>query len=675
MNFPVSNASIGDIEYTDFDEFVLGDYSTTVDDTIIYRVSGIGVIAGSSEDKILKFDASAGTHFVNFSGDSFNGSYIDFNTNTVEVSRSLITTYIEFYNETGSVVVRFRLLIDMYVSDSYKVEYYKHDTSYAVLYLNTTMNTTNFVNKNMTLRWIYNYDNIIQYSLYDGNGNLLGMANDTAVITGQDFYDESQFLCNKVKFTVDNSVAGYGSICTFNVYEIGSMSEVLEGLSGLPEVTGISVYQDGTVGIRDTEKLTTVTYTVYKTGDDDCRAWLRIYKPDGSLYYQKLMLSNFEQFNCYYTTEGTYTFTVTDYFNAAVYNESTEFDVTSTTGYDAYETLYGAFFSEWYDANIPCSYNKDEYGKIIYHVNDSYINASAFTLTGITPYYYIEVINEATNDILFNSKITTMNETNIITLPNAFPLSGSYIIRLYNATILSFFPQIYFKDFLVYESHSLIVCGDIIPPAGTNTYSYSLYPVYNTYEVNDTMKITVNRLTGTKPYTIELVSPTGGSVYTYLSYVGNTFTYDVPSFSSYYADYHDAIGLWFVNVYDSDGSSSQTNALHVSISVSNLDEQGKTPSAPFLPTLSQPLGSIVGLLITMFCLLSPFLLAGALNGSMGTGINPPLFVYAISGGLGIAISTILGLFPSWIVFFIIAIGIIIIFLMYFAGILGNGGGE
>jgi uncharacterized membrane protein len=46
-------------------------------------------------------------------------------------------------------------------------------------------------------------------------------------------------------------------------------------------------------------------------------------------------------------------------------------------------------------------------------------------------------------------------------------------------------------------------------------------------------------------------------------------------------------------------------------------------------------------------------------------------IYAFTGGLGIAISTVLGLFPTWLPFFVIACGIIIIIVFFLRG---NGGG-
>jgi hypothetical protein len=81
------------------------------------------------------------------------------------------------------------------------------------------------------------------------------------------------------------------------------------------------------------------------------------------------------------------------------------------------------------------------------------------------------------------------------------------------------------------------------------------------------------------------------------------------------------------------------------------------------PTVSQPLGSIIGLIVTIFCLLSPFMVSGALH--LQNAIHP--VIYAFTGGLGLSISTIIGWFPVWIPFFVIACGIIILVVYYLKG--------
>jgi hypothetical protein len=85
------------------------------------------------------------------------------------------------------------------------------------------------------------------------------------------------------------------------------------------------------------------------------------------------------------------------------------------------------------------------------------------------------------------------------------------------------------------------------------------------------------------------------------------------------------------------------------------------------PTLNDTLGGIVGLIVTMFLTLSPLIVAGAFNNQMGSNIQIPPLVYGITGALGVTISTIFGWFPSWSIFFIIGVGILIIAIVYFIG--------
>ena len=91
-----------------------------------------------------------------------------------------------------------------------------------------------------------------------------------------------------------------------------------------------------------------------------------------------------------------------------------------------------------------------------------------------------------------------------------------------------------------------------------------------------------------------------------------------------------------------------------------------------IPKLDQPLASIVGFIIVVFSLLTPFILAGSISKKTGGNIQVPTFVYAITGGMGIAVSVILEMFPSWVIFFLIAVGIIAIVMMY---LIGNKKGD
>ena len=100
----------------------------------------------------------------------------------------------------------------------------------------------------------------------------------------------------------------------------------------------------------------------------------------------------------------------------------------------------------------------------------------------------------------------------------------------------------------------------------------------------------------------------------------------------------------------------------------SISEEGDGGSGAILPRINQPLGSIIGMIITIFCLLTPFILSASLH--LRSGIHP--IIYALTGGMGLAISTILGFFPAWLPFFVIACGVIIIVISYLRGQSSSG---
>jgi len=90
-----------------------------------------------------------------------------------------------------------------------------------------------------------------------------------------------------------------------------------------------------------------------------------------------------------------------------------------------------------------------------------------------------------------------------------------------------------------------------------------------------------------------------------------------------------------------------------------------------LPPIDGVLGAIVGLIITLFCTLSPFILIKGLKAKQ----NPPAITYAIAGGTGIVVSVILGFFPFFVLPFILIAGIIILLMQYVVNNKGGNGGE
>jgi hypothetical protein len=84
------------------------------------------------------------------------------------------------------------------------------------------------------------------------------------------------------------------------------------------------------------------------------------------------------------------------------------------------------------------------------------------------------------------------------------------------------------------------------------------------------------------------------------------------------------------------------------------------PSGDIIPALDPTVGAIVGLIITIFMTLSPFIVVKALK----SNIDVPSLVYAIMGALGVFISVMLGLFPSWTIPFILLVGVIVSVILY-----------
>lgn len=131
-----------------------------------------------------------------------------------------------------------------------------------------------------------------------------------------------------------------------------------------------------------------------------------------------------------------------------------------------------------------------------------------------------------------------------------------------------------------------------------------------------------------------------------------------------------AMGEYHAVLYNISSSNLKDKLVYRGLNI-NVCAKGSSgiEQPSILPEIGQPLGSVVGMIITMFTLLAPFIIVGSLH----LNFSPPMFVYASSGGMGIAVSTALGLFPTWLPFFVIAIGIIVTLFVYLYK--GSGGGD
>lgn len=83
-----------------------------------------------------------------------------------------------------------------------------------------------------------------------------------------------------------------------------------------------------------------------------------------------------------------------------------------------------------------------------------------------------------------------------------------------------------------------------------------------------------------------------------------------------------------------------------------------------LPRISQPLGSIIGFLIVLFATLSPMIIAGSVGNVTGAVIQVPPIAYMITGSAGVAVSVVLSLFPPWVPFFLIGVGVIALIYLF-----------
>jgi hypothetical protein len=123
-------------------------------------------------------------------------------------------------------------------------------------------------------------------------------------------------------------------------------------------------------------------------------------------------------------------------------------------------------------------------------------------------------------------------------------------------------------------------------------------------------------------------------------------------------------GNWKVEMWECDNRIEirLLSSYTATVTVTGVSPTDYMPSGDIFPQLDPALGFIVGLIITMFCLLLPFAVGKAL-GSDGI----PTFVYGVTACLGVGVSVVLGLFPFWIIPFVLTVGVIILAVKYIFG--------
>jgi len=406
---------------------------------------------------------------------------------------------------------------------------------------------------------------------------------------------------------------------------------------------------------------TTQTYTVEVLGDVGCVAYFRIMNSTGSqkfLYPCPKGTTTFDVYFPFSWGTGNYTQVIFDdyllfYSDDSKYYETCTFDIVSNQVIQNYTDYYGGFFTEWYTDGTECYYNIGDDATVVYYLDDSYLDADQ-----IYRAYIVETLT-GSSQWAFNINLNMLDTLNTFTFGaygQQFTNATSYHIEVYNMTFSGF---LWTKDSLVYTSESIRVCDEDV---NLNQYSITLSPNKNTYAYTDEVNITIVKR-GEDVGSYRITSPIGETIYSDLLYYTKTINLDFSDYS--YGDNNNIKGEWVIHVFDRYGSPMDYNSVSKYINVDEVEEY------PILPELDSRIGIVVGFIITIFCTLSPMIVAGLINSNARTSINVPPTAYAITGALGVVVSVGLGFFPSWIIFFIVAVGIIISVFMYLNG---NRGG-
>lgn len=433
--------------------------------------------------------------------------------------------------------------------------------------------------------------------------------------------------------------------------------------TSLPEVTGstcTNCCQDILIG-------TTRSYTVTIDGDSGALAYFRIYDNNGAQRFLKPCPVGQTTFDVYFPYSwglGNYTVVIFDQillFNTgSYYNASCEFKVYSNSIYANYTDFYGGFFAEFYTDGTPCYYNVGDDPTVVYLLDNTSLDLTQDPPQKYGIYIYkVSETNYANWLYGYEVGQSGLDVLNSITFTygQVFNEATSYIIRVFNLTFSGF---VWTLDSLVYESETIIVCDEDI--SHLNTYSIDVVPYYDTYKYDETVTVTFTKL-GTDEGAYRIITPSGETAYSGLMTTDQT-TFNINVTFEDFADLPnkaDVIGTWTIQIVDRYGSPSDINALTEYLTIDDITV------TPLFPKLNDTLGGIVGLIVTMFLTLSPLIVAGALNNQMGSNIQIPPLVYGITGALGVTISTIFGWFPSWSIFFIIGVGILIVVILYFIG--------
>ena len=109
---------------------------------------------------------------------------------------------------------------NQYGSEYRQVQYRNHVGVWSNVY---SLSADGVIDSDFYIAWNYYTDNVVQYSVYSSAGSFLAVANSTARISGADYVNKSQFLCNNLSiypsygadasdYTVSRAIRFYGYI-------------------------------------------------------------------------------------------------------------------------------------------------------------------------------------------------------------------------------------------------------------------------------------------------------------------------------------------------------------------------------------------------------------------------------------------------------------------------------
>ena len=194
-------------------------------------------------------------------------------------------------------------------------------------------------------------------------------------------------------------------------------------------------------------------------------------------------------------------------------------------------------------------------------------------------------------------------------------------------------------------------------------YATVLSPIFDIYPVDEVITVTITK-TGDAIGWYELKHPNLGTV----SGASGSFYGDNVMFNFT----PEMKGEYILYVRDSYGSNTDSNADITVIPVASTGSDAGD-GIGILPSLGSTWNMIMGLMIVSFFTLLPLLLTHMTN-QKGFNFTIPAIVYVLFAGIGALISFAFELFQDWVLFFIIAIGIIALGILYLIGQRQNVGG-